>query len=182
MGQKVPSLSGNGSETLRDSADAKEWQDGVRHLLAEEVRSRAGKAMEENAGFLQTMHASIELFQNNPDLIPGARGFDKELADRFATLVTPYELRNEGKLQGYSIPVQPILDQLRTSLQAERAAKAPETPAPAAGATTPAPPQQAAQQPPAQPQAGITSKAGAESQEEGFAALWGTLGLPDIRL
>lgn len=181
-GTQVPAIGREGMETLRDAADAKEWQDAVKSILVQEVRDRAGREMEGSADFLNTVHASIELFQNNADLIPGTKGFDKDLANRFATLATPYELRVDGKLQGYSIPVQPIIDQLRSQIATERSAKAaasPATPTSAAkaGAATSTP---AAPADP--PQAGISSKAGSSSEVEDFSTLFGTIGLPNLKI
>lgn len=181
-GIQVPAIGREGMETLRDAADAKEWQDAVKSILVQEVRDRAGREMEGSADFLNTVHASIELFQNNADLIPGTKGFDKDLANRFATLATPYELRVDGKLQGYSIPVQPIIDQLRSQIATERSAKAaasPATPTSAAkaGAATSTP---AAPADP--PQAGISSKAGSSSEVEDFSTLFGTIGLPNLKI
>jgi hypothetical protein len=187
VGAQVPSLQGEGMEVLQDAADAKEWQEAVKQILVEEVRDRAATAMDENAGYLNTIHASIELFTKNTDLIPGTVEFDVDLANRFATLATPYELRADGKLQGYSIPVQPIIDQLRTQLAGERAKatasppptpSAAGTPAQAAGAAPPPAAAPAA----APPQAGIESKAGSSAEVEDFSTLFGTIGLPNLRI
>lgn len=187
VGAKVPALKGEGDETLVDENDARSWQEAVKQLLVAEVQERAAKAMESQQDFLQTLHASIELFQNNTDLIPGTDTFDVELANRFTTLVKPYELRVDGKLQGYSIPVQPIIDQVRAQISAERQAKpaAPEAASPAAGASPAAPP--AAPAAPAapveQPQAGIQSKPGSSGEpKEDFTTLFGTIGLPDLQI
>lgn len=181
-GTQVPAIGREGMETLRDAADAKEWQDAVKSILVQEVRDRAGREMEGSADFLNTVHASIELFQNNADLIPGTKGFDKDLANRFATLATPYELRVDGKLQGYSIPVQPIIDQLRSQIATERSAKAAAsqatpTSAAKAGAATSTP-----VAPADPPQAGISSKAGSSSEVEDFSTLFGTIGLPNLKI
>lgn len=158
-------------ETLRDSNDAKEWQEAVRGLLVQEIRDTAQTKLEESADFLQTVHASIDLFKNNPDLIPGTRGFNVDLANTFAAMAQPYEVRVDGKLQGYSIPVQPIIDSLRK------------------GMLTPPPPKQAAATPPPAPaprpdppQAGIPSKAGNSSEKEDFSTLFGTIGLPNLQI
>lgn len=164
-------------ETLKDTADAREWQDAVKQILGEEVISRASVKLDENRDFLNTVHASIDLFKNNVDLIPGAAGFDRDLADRFANFAQPYELRVDGKLQGYSVPVQPIVDQLREQLIKERQA-APAAPSPAAGASAPATPAVPAEA----PQAGVASKAGSGEPGEDFSTLWGTLGLPNLTL
>lgn len=183
VGISVPRLEGEGMETLRDANDAKDWQDAVKSILVDEVRGRASAAMDENADFMSTVHASIELFQKNPDLIPGSRDFDVDLANRFAELATPYELRVEGKLQGYSIPVQPIIEQLRTRLHADRAAVShgAADPTAAGGASTPSPAAARRREPDA-PQAGVTSKAGSGTAEEDFSTLFGTIGLPNLRI
>jgi hypothetical protein len=174
VGTQVPAIGKEGFEVLKTSEDAKEWQEAVKSLLVAEVRDRAGKAMDDSTDFLNTVHASIELFTNNPDLVPGTKDFDVDLANRFATMATPYELRVEGRLQGYSIPVQPLIEQLRDQLVKERAAKPPAPAAPAAPAAPKAAPEP--------PQAGIPSKSGASGTEEDFSTLFGTLGLPDLRI
>ena len=192
VGKEVPSMVGEGMEILRDSADAKDWQDAAKQQLAAEVKSRAERQSDAVKPMMQTLHASIDLFRQNHDLIPRTRQFDRELADRFAALSKPYELRVEGKLSGFSIPVQPLIDSVRAQLVAERAAKA-APPAAAAPAGQPSAQQQrAAEQPrngvgqfnnPDAPQAGIPSKAGTSAEAaEDYSALWGTLGLPNLRL
>ena len=183
VGQEVPALNGKEGEmeTLRDPADAREWQDAVKQLLTEEVRERTTAFLEDNKGIADTVHSSIELFTANKDMVPGTRQFDKQLADRFAAMAKPYELRVEGKLYGFTIPVQPLIDSLRASLAAERAAAAPaatSTPAAAQGAGTGT---RRAQADP--PQAGIGTKAGSASDDgEDFSTLFGTLGLPNLRI
>lgn len=183
VGQQVPAIGKEGMEVLQSTQDAKDWQDAVKHLLAAEIRDRATRQMDESADFLQTVHASIDLFKNNVDLVPGTKDFDRELADRFATLAKPYELRVDGKLQGYTIPVQPIIDSLRDQLVATRTAAAPAGDStkgspPAAGAAAP-PAAQATADP---PQAGIPSKAGSGGEKEDFSTLFGTIGLPNIQI
>jgi hypothetical protein len=169
----VPRIGAEGTEILRDTGDAKEWQEAVRSLLVAEITEQAEEKMEEARDFLQTVHASIDLFKNNKDLIPGTKGFDRRLADQFATMMTPYEVRMEGKLQGYSIPVQPIIDNLRA--QAKAARPAPISP-PAEGL----PPATASRAEP--PQAGIASKAGSSTEKEDFSTLFGTIGLPHLQI
>jgi predicted house-cleaning noncanonical NTP pyrophosphatase (MazG superfamily) len=180
VGQQVPSLTGADGEmeTLRDANDAREYQEAVKVLLTEEVRERTTAAMEENKGILDTVSASIELFTQNKDLVPGTRQFDRALADRFAAMAKPYELRVDGKLHGFTIPVQPLIDSLRAQLVAERAAARP-----AAGSAPAAAPARQAARPADPPQAGIGSKAGSASDgEEDFSTLFGTLGLPNFRI
>jgi hypothetical protein len=175
VGTEVPAAGRDGLEVLQDETDAASWQAATKQLLVQEVKSRASKAMDDNGDFLTTLHASIELFQNNPDLVPGSAEFDVDLANRFAVMATPYELRVDGKLQGYSIPVQPLIEQLRNQVVASRATTPPPPPPPAAAAAATSP----AADP---PQAGIPSKAGNGSQAEDFSVLFGTLGLPNLRI
>lgn len=162
-------------ETLRNSEDAKEWQEAVRSLLVAEIRDSAQAKMEDSREFINTVHASIDLFKNNPDLIPGTKGFNRELADEFAKMAAPYEVRDEDtkKLLGYSIPVQPIIEQMRTLIKA-RTATPPPSPAPAAAPVT--------RRPAEPPQAGIPSKAGSSSEKEDFSTLFGTIGLPNLQI
>lgn len=190
VGQSVPAIGSEGTETLRSTEDAREWQEAVKSILVEEVRGRAAKLMEENGTFLSTVHASIELFQNNHDLIPGTKDFDVELANRFAEFAKPYELRVEEKLQGYSIPVQPLVDRIREQLVKERAsastaAESGTTEKPAASPAAGAPPvkqESTPAAPAAPPQAGIQSKAGSSDNAEDFSTLFGTIGLPNLQI
>lgn len=195
VGQQVPAIGKEGLELIRDTDDAREWQEAVKSILVEEVKGRAQKALDDQADFLTTIHSSIELFQNNVDLIPNTKDFDVDLANRFAEFAQPYELRVEGKLQGYSIPVQPLIDRIRTQLTTERAARgsaAPEkgkTEAPAAAAagapaaqSSTGSPTQTPAAPSEPPQAGIPSKAGNSDSSEDFSTLFGTIGLPDFRI
>ena len=171
VGATVPAIGKEGNETLKNSEDAKEWQEAVKSLLIAEIREQATTKMEESADFLQTIHSSIDLFKNNPDLIPGTKGFNRQLADSFANMMAPYEVRVDGKLQGYSIPVQPIIENLRKTAAA--------VPAPAAAPPAAAPAPSPKAEP---PQAGIPSKAGSSSEKEDFSTLFGTIGLPNLQI
>lgn len=176
VGQQVPAIGKEGMETLRDSKDAAEWQEAVRSILVQEIRAKAQEQLDGAKDYLETIHAAVDLFKTNKDLIPGTPGFDRELGDAFATMAKPYEVRVDGKLHGYSIPVQPIIDSLRGQLQAQRAA-APAAPPPAEAPAGPRPP--AAVEP---PQAGIPSKAGSSAEKEDFSTLFGTIGLPNLQI
>ncbi len=187
VGKEVPAIGREGMETLSDEADARSWQEAMKEVLKDEIVSRAERAMDEQRDFLTTVHASIDLFKNNPDLIPNTKQFDSDLATRLTSMLEPYELRVEGKLQGYSIDVQPFVNKLRTELVAERAAAASSAASPPAASATPpagaaAAPPAAADSPTDQPQAGITSKAGQGSDGEDFSTLFGTLGLPGLSI
>lgn len=184
VGLTVPKIGGQGEETLADTNDAREWQDAVKSILVEEVKAKTIKALDENKDFLNTIHASIELFQNNTDLIPGTKGFDSELANQFADFAQPYELRVDGKLQGYTIQTQPIINKLRDALVKSRASTEPPVEGqPAAGGAAPDPAPSAAGEPADPPNTGIQSKAGNSGDEENFDTLWGTLGIePGFRV
>lgn len=180
VGTQVPAIGKEGMETIQSTDDARDWQEAVKELLVAEVRDRAGRAMEADGSRLSTLHASIELFQKNKDLVPGTKTFDMDLANRFAAMVKPYETRVDGKLHGYSIPVQPIVEQLRAQIVAERAAKPAAPAAPAKPEPTGARVVRPAAEP---PQAGIVSKPGQSGGEsEDYSSLFGTIGLPNLRI
>jgi hypothetical protein len=180
VGTEVPAIGKEGMERLKDSDDAKEWQEAVRGILIEDIEERTQTKLEESGGYLQTLHASIDLFKSNPDLIPGTKNFDRALADEFAKLAEPYEVRNEGKLQGYSIPVQPIIDALRSKRETAKSVpdKVEEPSPPASASSQPG----EASRPVDPPQAGIPSKAGSTSESEDFSTLFGTIGLPHLQI
>jgi hypothetical protein len=164
-------------ETLKSSDDAREWQEAVKSILVPEIQSRAQTKMEGSRDYLETLHSSVDLFLQNRDLIPGTPNFNTQLANAFAEMATPYEVRVEGKLRGYSIPVQPLIDSLRKQLAA--APSQPSAPPAPAGGSAQGPSSPAADP----PQAGIASKAGASAgQAEDFSTLFGTIGLPNLKI
>lgn len=171
VGTEVPAIGAEGTEVLRDTNDAREWQEAVKSILVQEIQDRANTNMEDNRSTIDTLHASIDLFKNNADLIPGTSGFNLALANKFAAMAKPYEVRVDGALQGYSIPVQPIIDSLRAEVgRAQKPSTAPvSAPAPAKKAASP-------------PQAGISSKAGKSAEVEDYSTLFGTIGLPDLQI
>lgn len=177
VGQQVPALDGEGTITLRDSADAQAWQEAVKEILFEEVSAKAEEKKSELRDIFDTVHSSIDLFRNNPDLIPRTKQFDAELAEQAVELLQPYELRANDKLIGYSVPVQPMINQLRQRLAKNRAAaSAPQNGAPSAPAAAPSPRQAQAQAQPRTeqgqwaPQGGIASKAGSSAEIDDTAA------------
>ena len=84
-------------------------------------------------------------------------------------MAAPYEVRSNGRLTGYAIPVQPIIDNLRQEL---------------AGTRRPSQKPAAAQPPPVTepPQAGIPSKAASSTEKDDFSVLFGTIGLPHLQI
>ena len=186
VGTQVPKIGGADGEmeTLRDSADARDWQDAARTALTAEANERATRKSDDLRGVSEVLTRSVEIFQRNNDLVPRTKQFDQELAEKVISIIKPYEMRVDGNLIGFNIDVQPIIESTRASLAAARAA-APA--APAVPAAPSAQQQRAAAQPrtatqqfaPADaPQAGIPSKAGgAATDAESFDTLFGTLGL-----
>ena len=187
VGTQVPNVTTGEMETLRDSEDAREWQEAVKGLLVQDVQERMRSSVEQARPTMDVLHSSGELFQKNPELLPGTRQFDVELATAFVAMAKPYELRIENRLVGYSIPVQPLLDQLREQTKTQRAAAV----AAAAPAAPSAQQQRAAEQQrntvgqfaADAPQAGIPNRAGSSASEANdFSTLFGTAGLPNINL
>jgi hypothetical protein len=189
VGKTVPKADGtDGTERLADAQDARDWQEEVKKQLAQEVNRRVQLAQEENRGSMEVLHNTIELFRGNPDILPGAKQFDRELADSFAELIAPYAVKTaEGKVTGWSIDVKPLLASARARLVAQRAAAAPAPQQAAPAAAPTAQQQRAAAQPrneqqqftTQQPQAGIPTTAGQSSGDgENLDTLFGTLGLP----
>lgn len=171
VGEQVMAVNGKGMETLRDAEDARQWQEAIKQILASELESRVLSKQEELKDSYSTVHASIDLFRNNADLIPGTKQFDPELANEFVAMVKDFEVRSNDRLIGFSVPVQPIINQLRSKLVASRAAaEAPQAP--------PTPQQQrASEQARSQetgrweaPQGGISSKAGSSVETNDDAA------------
>lgn len=170
VGKSVPSLDPDkDTEIIRDANDARDYQEAAKSLLAKELGSRVQANVAEQSTHLQVISQSVDMLQKNPDLLR-----DKQLADRVATLIKPYEYRKDGKLYGWSVNVVPLVDQVRQQLQSERAAgaagKLPAPVAPAAPAAQPSSP------PAPAPQQGLKSSAGMQAPQEGFDQLWSTLG------
>ena len=183
VGDQVPSLKRQGeTEILRDSNDAKDWQDGLRHMIAMQVSQRAAGYAEESKPLISTIQSSVELFRRNPDIVPGTKEFDPELATRFINMAKSYEHREGDKMFGYRVDVQPLVANIREQLKTERAAR------PAQPSTQTARQAQAANQSRDQgtgrfdaPQAGIPSRAGMSGEDsEDFTAFWSTLNRSDM--
>ena len=187
IGKQVPRADGTeGTETLRDAQDARDWQDEIKKQLGREVTRRIEAARAENNGMMEVLNNSVQLFQSNPDIVPNSKQFDKELADEFTALIKPFEVRNDsGKLVGWKVDVKPMLVTLRQQLNNRRVASAASTSAPPQGTPT-AQQGRAAAQPrneggqwtnPDAPQAGIPSSAGQSGNDgENLDALFGSLG------
>ncbi len=175
QGTEVPAIGREGTEVLRDSDDAREWQEAAKLALQQEAQRRVEAAKAEANDLSQLVNSSVQMFQNNVDLVPGSALFDKELADKFFEAVEPYGVRNEGKLIGYSIPVQPLLDRVRGQLAAQRGSGKPQA---AAGAPASAPKAQPSSNKADAPQTGIRSKAGSGGEKDDWDTFASAVGLP----
>lgn len=171
IGKDLPSIDGTDNDVaFRTAEEIKDYQEAVKVILQRELEASVEQKRQESAEILDVVHASIELFRDNPDLVPGSKSYNKELATRFVKLAEPYALKMNGKLTGYSIPVQGLVDQVRAQVKAAAAA------APAA-----TPPAKKAAAPAARPQAGIPAKAGASGEgEEDFTPMWNALGISNV--
>lgn len=169
VGKELPAIDGSDENVvLRTAEEVAQWQEAVKVILQRELEASVEAKQQESAEVLDVIHASIELFRDNPDLVPGSKSYNKELASRFVKLAEPYALKLNGKLAGYSIPVQGLVNQVRAQVKA--------------GATAPAATPPAKKAAPAhRPQAGVPSKAGKSGEgEEDFTPMWNALGITDV--
>lgn len=184
VNQTVPSLvPGEPDKKLRDTQEARDWQEATAQLLKEEADALVKDRQAEIAPIMGVIQDSVMLFQNNPDLVPRTQQYDKELADRVMEIGKSYEYRVGGKLLGYHTNMQPIINSIRADLAKSRGASGERS----NQARTEQQRQQAAAQARTEsgqfavdgPQAGITSKAGMSGEEgEDYSAFISALGLP----
>lgn len=166
VGKELPAIDGSDQPvTFRTAQEVEQWQGAVRTILQRELEATVAERMQESNEVLDVVHSSIEMFRANPDLVPGTKNYNQRLAAEFVRIAEPYALRMNGKLTGYSIPVQGLIDRVRAQVSAAPAAPA-------------APAKKTAAAPAAKPQAGIPSKAGAGGgQGEDYSPMWKALGI-----
>lgn len=187
VGQQVPGFKGDGSTiTLRDSEEAKNWQEAVQQLIDEEVTSVMNSKMDDVRPMMTVIQDSIQVLQNNTDLIPGSSNYNQDLHDRFVALAKDYELRVNGKLFGYQVNVQPLINSLRADIARTQGVSSEQQ----AQARRDAQQRLAQEQPRNQagqfeaPQAGIASKAGlvGGSGEDDYSVFWNAVGRPNLSI
>lgn len=170
IGQDLPAIDGTDNKvSFRTSQEIADYQEAVKVILQRELEAAVEAKRQESAEVLDVIHSSIELFRDNPDIVPGGKSYNREVATQFMRLARPYALKINGKTVGFSIPVQGLVDQVRAQVKA-------------AGTTPPAatPPAKKAA-PGAKPQAGIESKAGNSGEgEEDFSPMWKALGIDNV--
>lgn len=111
------------TERILDSAMARDYQEAMQKIFDREVEDVVNQRQQEVEPQLALLQRTYVMFQKNPDIVPGSKTFDKELADRFAKVAGSYTYKQNGKALGYSIDVQPLIDNIRDTLQAERKSK-----------------------------------------------------------
>jgi hypothetical protein len=182
VGENVPNLKDRSKPDMliRDSTEAREYIETLGGLLEDEVNSKVTAKAESVRPMMSVIQESVLMFQNNADLVPGTKQYDPELAKRFTDIAKSYELRVNGKLYGYQVNVQPLINSLRSDLAAARGA-AGASPPPAAPAT-PQPRNQQGQFEP--PQAGIASKSAmsGEGGDDDFSTFWAAVGMPNVNI
>ncbi|QDF15960.1 hypothetical protein SEA_UNPHAZED_50 [Microbacterium phage Unphazed] len=183
-GQEVPSLARDAKPgdriRLNDSRDAAQYQKDLSSIVEKMVKDRTAEKSNDARPMASVIQESFLLFENNPDLIPNTKGFDKELATRFVEIAAPYATKINGKTIGYAVNVQPLINSLRADIAKQRGAN---------GVT--AAQQRAEQQRQAaaaqerdaegkfQPQAGVLSKSGNQGEAaDDYSAFWGASGVP----
>lgn len=180
VGQTVPAANGQGTELIKDEADAASWQGAVKHIISQQVHQKTQAYLNDAKPFLGALQDSIEMFRRNPELVPGTKEFDREIATKFTALAASYKYEVDGKTIGYMVDVQPLIEAVKTQVAAARQA-APATPT--------ARQEQAANQARNEvgqfegPQAGIISQQGLSGEaEEDFTAFWGALNMPQMNI
>jgi hypothetical protein len=169
VGKELPPIDGSDQNVVLRSADeVAQWQGAVKTILQRELEANVAQRQQDSNEVLDVVQASIDMFRENPDMVPGGPSYNKALVSEFLRVAEPYALRMDGKLTGYSIPVQGLIDRVRASVAAKPAA------APAA-----APAKKGA--PAAKPQAGVPSKAGSSGGDaEDFSPMWQALGIQNM--
>jgi len=186
VGMKVPALSPNGEDILiRDTEDAKSWQEATKELINEEIDSQVKTRQQDVNPLMGVIQDSVMLFQNNPDLIPNTKQYDRDLAAKVMEVAESYAYKINGKLIGFQTNLQPIINSFRAQIAAQRGAQNQQQ--------VQARQEQQRQQAQAQartttgqfaadpgPQAGIESKAGMTGgeDEEDFSSFFRAMGLP----
>jgi hypothetical protein len=187
VGVKVPNLQNpdGPDELIRDSDDAREWQEAARGLIDGALNDAVEQKMKAAAPTLSVFQESIMMFRNNPDIMPGSAEFDKELAEEFTAIAGDYVIKANGKKIGYQMNVQPLLNKLRERraaaaggnavvAQQQQAAAAARQAQAAAQART----QQGQFTKPDGPQAAIPTKAGSSGDtEDDYSSFMSAAGL-----
>lgn len=177
IGETVPSLKGEGTEVLKDSRDAEDWQNGVKHVIENQVNSQAATLQEESRPLLSTLQDSITMLRSNKDMVPGTKEYNPELAKQVLKMASSYLYKVDGKAIGFRVDIQPLIDSVREQLKSQAPATATARQEQAAGQT------RAADGTFEAPQAGIPSRTGMSGTEsEDYTAFWSAVGQPGMQI
>jgi hypothetical protein len=182
-GRKVPNpIQGQPDILLRDSSEARDWQEATKQLMEKEVDRFVQQRQRDVAPVMSVVQDSVMLFQNNPDLIPGGNQFDRELATRVMEIGQNYIYKVGDRVIGFHANMQPIINAVRADLAKSRAG------ANGGAARSDQQRQNAANQPrtesgqfttDAGPQAGIQSKTGMVGDEsDDYSVFLNAMGMP----
>jgi len=189
VGMEVPSVRPGAAPEERikllDSAMARQYQEDIGGMIEDQITDVASRQADSLRPMMSVIQDAIQMLDNNPDLIPGTKGFDPELQKRVIEVGKSYEVRANGKMMGYQVKMQPIINVIRNELAKERgtvgAQKQQQQQAAARSAAAAA---RAAEQPRRQggqfdsPQVGITSKTMPSGKEEAdYTPFWEATGL-----
>jgi hypothetical protein len=177
VGNQVPNVNGQeGVMRLNNAAEAEAWLGAVKQILGRQVNARTEALLQDARPILSTLQGANNLFKNNPDLVPGTKEYNPELAKQVYALTKTYIHKVDDKAIGFRVDIQPVVDAVREQLK---------TAAPAPTARQ----EQAAQQartPTGQfdaPQAGIPSQAGISGDpEEDYDPFWKAVGRPGMTI
>lgn len=183
VGMEVPSVrpGAKPDEKIKilDTQMARDWQETVTGLIEDEIEDKVKTKTEQVRPMTSVIQNSALMFQNNPDLIIGTKGFDQELAERFVRFAKPFEVKTAQGVIGYHGEVQQLINEIRADLAKERGAigaraedrAEQQRKAAALQARTPAGQFEA-------PQAGISSKSGMSGEPaDDYADFWRATGL-----
>ena len=177
VGETLPSLhKPNETETIKSLEDAKNWQETAQSIITKQVNTRTAALLEDARPTLSILQDSVQMFQQNKDMIPGTAEFNPALAKAFVKMAKAYEVRNDGKLLGYKVDVQPLIDHLRTQIAAPPAAPTPRQEQAAGQVRNEAGQFDA-------PQAGIPNKAGISGEPgDDYSAFWAASGVGHLNI
>lgn len=181
---QVPDLSKGAAEDakirLNSSAEAAQYQRDLKAIFDREITRRAQQKADDVRPMASVIQESFLLFENNPDMIPGVKGFDPELARRVMSIAETYAVKVGGKLIGFqNVQMQPLINTIRAELSKERGANGVTAQQQKAEA------QRAAAEKQERddagkfiPQAGVLSKAGNQGEAaDDYSAFWGASGV-----
>jgi hypothetical protein len=179
-----PGAANDAKVTLRDSSEAKAYQESLAKLVKAEIDDVVKQKTDQIRPLMSVTQESALLLQSNPDLIPDTDKYDPELAALVYEVGKSYELKVNDKVIGFQVPMQPIINKLRGDLEKSRGVDG------VVQQQMSAQQQRAAEQAREQdgkfagPQGGILSKqnASGEGGEDEYSTFWSSVGMEGMGL